>query len=134
MMASAAESRSAPKVGDSTQFVSKDGAFVRRDSEFRDIIGASDDLPAVAGRYHLFASFACPWASRTLMARVLKGLQDVITVDIVHPVWSHTKPDVDEHRGTWRHRIPWLERPALTHLGGQVGPSGRTLRAQQETA
>ena len=40
---------------------------------------------AQPGRYHLYVCLACPWAHRTLIARRLKGLDDVISVDIVHP-------------------------------------------------
>ena len=40
---------------------------------------------AEAGRYHLYVSLACPWAHRTLIFRVLKGLEDLIDVSVVHP-------------------------------------------------
>ena len=36
------------------------------------------------GRYHLYVSLACPWAHRTLIARKLKKLEEVISVDVVH--------------------------------------------------
>ena len=41
---------------------------------------------AEPGRYHLYVSYACPWAHRTLILRKLKGLEDVITLSVVHPV------------------------------------------------
>jgi len=41
---------------------------------------------AEPGRYHLYVSNACPWAHRTLIYRVLKGLEDVISVSVVHPL------------------------------------------------
>ena len=36
-------------------------------------------------RYHLYVSYACPWATRTLMVRHLKDLDTIISVDVVHP-------------------------------------------------
>lgn len=50
-------------------------------------------------RYHLYVSYACPWAHRTTMVRALKGLEDVIGITYVHPTWQYTNPDQDEHRG-----------------------------------
>ncbi len=70
-----------------------DGRFVRPTTKFRNWItpdgeaGPSGDggFPAEAGRYHLYVSYACPWAHRTLIFRKLKGLEDVISVSVVHP-------------------------------------------------
>jgi putative glutathione S-transferase len=69
------------------------GAFVRQESQFRNWI--TDDgragptgaggFPAEAGRYHLYVSLNCPWASRTLLVRKLKGLDNVISVAVVEP-------------------------------------------------
>ncbi|MFH5773863.1 glutathione S-transferase family protein [Paracoccus sp. NGMCC 1.201697] len=42
-------------------------------------------FPAESGRYHLYVSYACPWAHRTLIFRALKGLQDHVSVSVVHP-------------------------------------------------
>lgn len=66
---------------------SSGGAFVRDTSAFRDTVGDEPDarFPAARGRYHLYVSLACPWAHRTLIARRLKRLEDVIDVSIVHP-------------------------------------------------
>ncbi|CRK14718.1 hypothetical protein BN1708_017306, partial [Verticillium longisporum] len=38
----------------------------------------------MAGRYHIYASYACPWAHRTLITRRLKGLDDMISFSVVH--------------------------------------------------
>lgn len=46
----------------------------------------SSGFPAEAGRYHLYISLACPYAHRTLIARTLKRLQDVISVSVLHPI------------------------------------------------
>ncbi|TNE44691.1 MAG: glutathione S-transferase family protein [Deltaproteobacteria bacterium] len=65
---------------------SNDGKFVRSESQFRNWITAdgSSGFPAEANRYHLYVSWACPWAHRTLIFRKLKGLEDVIDVSVVH--------------------------------------------------
>src|SRR3984893_10840054 len=46
----------------------------------------STSYPAAAGRYHLYVSLACPWASRTVIFRKLKGLEDAIGMTIVDPI------------------------------------------------
>ncbi|MCZ0717396.1 glutathione S-transferase family protein [Aerococcus kribbianus] len=69
------------------------GRFVRKESQFRNWItkdgqaGPSGEagFKAEKGRYHLYISLACPWASRVLMVRALKGLEDMISLSIVHP-------------------------------------------------
>lgn len=71
-----------------------DGRFIRQTSSFRNWVtvdgsaGAtgSGGFKAEAGRYHLYVAYICPWASRALMARQLKGLTDVIGVSVVNPV------------------------------------------------
>jgi glutathionyl-hydroquinone reductase len=69
------------------------GAFKRRPTTWRNWItrdGApgptgEGGFPAESGRYHLYVSLACPWASRALIFRALKGLDPHISVDSVHP-------------------------------------------------
>lgn len=66
---------------------SEKGEFVRQESAFRRWVRAGDDeLPAVADRYHLYVSLACPWAHRTIIARRLKGLEDAISMSVVDPI------------------------------------------------
>jgi putative glutathione S-transferase len=60
--------------------------FQRNPTTFRDRITAdgSSVFKAEANRYHLYVSYACPWAHRTLIVRKLKGLEDVISISVVH--------------------------------------------------
>ncbi|KIT16436.1 glutathione S-transferase family protein [Jannaschia aquimarina] len=72
---------------------SSGGKFVRSTASFRNWVtadgsaGPSGDggFEAEAGRYHLYVSLACPWAHRTLIARTLEGLEEMIDVSVVHP-------------------------------------------------
>lgn len=63
------------------------GAFKRKDASYRNWITAdgSSGFGPTSGRYHLYVSYACPWAHRTLIFRALKGLTDHIGVSVVHP-------------------------------------------------
>jgi putative glutathione S-transferase len=74
-----------------------DGKFLRKDAQLRNWITA-DGTPGPSGeggfdaqpnRYHLYVSLACPWAHRTLIYRIEKGLADMIGVSVVHP-FMHT--------------------------------------------
>ncbi len=67
---------------------SESGEFQRQEDAFRSWISAdgSTDYPAEAGRYHLYVSLACPWASRTIIVRKLKGLEGAIGITVVDPV------------------------------------------------
>ncbi len=80
----------------------KDGAFARKPSAFRNWI---QDLPDAEfqpepARYHLYVSYACPWAHRALIYRRLKGLEDMIGVTAVDPLmldngWSFSAENPD---------------------------------------
>ena len=72
--------------------VGNDGAFQRHQTSFRSQIRAdgSSDFGPESGRYHLYVSYACPWAHRTLIARKLKGLEEAIGFDVVDPVLPKT--------------------------------------------
>ena len=75
------------------QSADDDGRFIRQTSTFRDWITTNGEpgpdgqpaRPAETGRYHLIVAYICPWASRTLMARALKGLENVISISVVDP-------------------------------------------------
>jgi putative glutathione S-transferase len=62
------------------------GSFKRASSVFRNKISSNHPtyLPET-NRYHLYVSYACPWAHRTLIFRKLKNLESHISVDYVHP-------------------------------------------------
>lgn len=57
-----------------------EGEFKRQESRFRDWIHEAEP-----GRYHLYVSWACPWAHRTIIGRRLKQLEDVISMSAVDP-------------------------------------------------
>ncbi|PYS68746.1 MAG: glutathione-dependent reductase, partial [Acidobacteria bacterium] len=61
------------------------GEFQRQEDAFREWISndGSTPYPAVADRYHLYVSLACPWASRIVIFRKLKGLEEVIGMTVV---------------------------------------------------
>lgn len=69
------------------------GKFKRQDAKFRNWLTADGSagpsgkggFKAESGRYHLYVSFACPWAHRTLIFRVLKQLESHIAISAVHP-------------------------------------------------
>lgn len=62
------------------------GRFVRSESQFRNDITANGRFTPESGRYHLYVSYACPWAHRTLIFRQLKGLAPHIDVSVVSPL------------------------------------------------
>lgn len=64
------------------------GRFERSEAQFRNFVEAdrSARFPAASGRYHLYVSYACPWAHRTLIFRHLKDLTEHISVSVVDPL------------------------------------------------
>jgi putative glutathione S-transferase len=75
-----------------TKEINDEGAFVRSPTDFHASVSQDPGArhPAQANRYHLYVSYACPWAHRTLITRALKGLESVISVDVVHPHLTET--------------------------------------------
>ena len=64
------------------------GEFKRQDDAFREWVTAdgSSGYPAASGRYHLYVSWACPWAHRTIIVRKLKRLESVVGMTVVDPI------------------------------------------------
>jgi putative glutathione S-transferase len=80
-------------IADSLDTAGAGGKFMRADAPFRNWI-TPEGLPgptgeggfiAEAGRYHLYVSYACPWAHRTLIFRALKSLESLISLSVVSP-------------------------------------------------
>lgn len=59
----------------------EDGSFQRQEDAFREM-----NLAPEPGRYHLYVSLACPWASRTVIARRLLGLEESLGLTVLDPV------------------------------------------------
>src|SRR3569623_229266 len=78
---------------------SEQGEFQRQEDECRDWVPEH----AHAGRYLLYVSYACPWANRTMIVRMLKGLENAVGISIVDPL--------REERG-------WAFRPEPDPLNG----------------
>ena len=68
----------------------------------------------------MYASYACPGSHRCLIVRALKGLEDCVSLTIVHPIWQLTKEGSDEEQRGWifgdSHATP------LTNTAGRGGP------------
>ena len=66
----------------------EDGEFNRQTDAFRAWVTAdgSTGYPAARDRYHLYVSWACPWAHRTIIVRKLKSLEQVIGLTAVDPL------------------------------------------------
>ena len=65
---------------------STNGAFKRQKSIFRELISSESIYTPDKERYHLYLSYACPWAHRTLIVIALKNLESIISTSFVHPV------------------------------------------------
>jgi glutathionyl-hydroquinone reductase len=86
------------------------GRFQRQPSRFRNWVSTDGSTPyaAEAGRYHLYVSWACPWAHRTIIGRRLKGLEDVIGLSVVDPIrdqrgWAFTGGEYTDHVNGFRY-------------------------------
>lgn len=107
------------------------GKFVREQSQFRNWITADGSagpsgeagFKAEKGRYHLYVSYACPWAHRALIFRALKGLEDWIDVSVVNPLmlengWTFEPDDkvVQDpiHGADFLHQVYTADSPEFT--------------------
>ncbi len=96
------------------QATDKQGGFVRQTSSFRHWITADDssEFAAEPDRYHLYVALICPWASRTLLARSLKGLEKVISVSVVEPQLGAQGWRFGDYPGADR---DWLNKAEYIH-------------------
>lgn len=87
------------RVGDAGR---SSGTFVRQPSRFRNRIAKASIFEPAPGRYHLYASLACPWASRAVLVRKLKRLEHCIPMTLVRSTresgWT-LEPDGDPVNG-----------------------------------
>jgi putative glutathione S-transferase len=110
------------------------GKFERSESTFRNWVTADGaagpsgegGFAAESGRYHLYVSYACPWAHRTLIFRALKGLAPHIGVSVVHPDmlsegWE-LRDDWPGATGDRLHGLPYLRD---LYLKAEPGMTGR---------
>lgn len=108
------------------QGVDAKGGFVRQTSSFRNWITPDGSagptgtagFKAEAGRYHLYVALICPWASRTIIGRRLKGLNDVISMSVVEPEltdegWGFATPD-PINGATYMHEIYTAADPTVS--------------------
>lgn len=80
----------------------KSGEYIRPESQFKNTVSANTSLttakyPSANKRYRLLVGMGCPWAHRTLVVRVLKGLEEAIAVSVVYPspnegIWLLNSP------------------------------------------
>ncbi|CAI7677554.1 unnamed protein product [Penicillium pancosmium] len=110
----------ASKVTDWVNPADKSGEFKRQVSAFRNFVSRESgaEFPAEKGRYHLYVSYACPWAHRTLITRKLKGLEDIISFSSVHwhlgeKGWRFATAD---EKLPGENTIPDPLHPEFTHL------------------
>jgi putative glutathione S-transferase len=110
------------------------GRFVRTESQFRNWVTAdgspgpsgSGGFRAEPGRYHLYISFGCPWAHRTLIYRAVKGLTDAITLSATHWCMGHEGWTFDDGPGVIpdpinaAHRVYEIYRAASLLYSGRV--------------
>ncbi|KAH8912184.1 hypothetical protein BR93DRAFT_933238 [Coniochaeta sp. PMI_546] len=113
----------ANKITDWVKPGDKSGEFKRQQSSFRNFVSKKPgaEFPAEKGRYHLYISYACPWATRTIIARKLKGLEDIISFSSVHwhmgeKGWRFATPEDTDAAGENVVPDPVQGHESFTHL------------------
>lgn len=109
------------------------GRFVRKESQFRHWVtadgapGPSGDggFKAEPGRYHLYVSLACPWAHRALIVRSLKGLEEIISVSVVHWLMRGEGWTFADGPGVVPDTVNGAERLYEVYVKAQPGYTGR---------
>lgn len=109
------------------------GRFVRDNSQFRNWVTADGSpgptgeggFEAEPGRYHLYVSYACPWAHRTLVFRTLKQLEQMISVSVVDPRMGNTGWEFGNFPGSTPDEVLGKSRLYEVYLAANPGYSGR---------
>ena len=118
----------------------KSGEFQRQPDAFRQWISVdgSTTYPSAADRYHLYVSLACPWASRTVIFRKLKGLEEAIGMTVVDPIrdekgWAFRDPSGRTPPGARATPdIRWSgHRPTQSRCKGRTGNSTHQATSQK---
>ena len=78
---------------------SSGGKFIRSTSQFRNFISKQGDFKPETNRYHLYVSYACPWAHRSLIYRSLKKLESHISISVVNPYMLENGWTFDDYPG-----------------------------------
>ncbi|MGB6102312.1 MAG: glutathione S-transferase family protein [Pusillimonas sp.] len=109
------------------------GRFVRSDAQFRSWITPDGNagpsggagFRAESGRYHLYVSLACPWASRVLIMRSLKGLERMISMSVVNPYMGEHGWTFEPGPGVVADPVGQAQYLYEVYLRAEVGYSGR---------
>lgn len=119
----------------------RSGRFIRQATQFRSQIrrDGTTEFPAVAGRYHLYASWACPWAHRTLIVRKLRRLEDTISLSIVGPFMGDGGWEFTREPGTFPDTLHGARYLAELYVKAKPDYTGRVTvpllwDRQQDTA
>ena len=110
------------------------GRFVREDAQFRNWV-TPDGSPgptgkggfkAEPGRYHLYVSYACPWAHRTLIFRSIKRLENIISVSVVDPRMGNEGWVFGDFPGSTADTVLGKQRLYEVYLTANPAYSGRS--------